>query len=398
MPDIIDEDGLRVKTAGEIRTDLEQGFKGIYGDDANIDQNSPDGQMLGIIEQMAVDIRELAVSINNNFNPNFAKGRILDQRIVINNIERNGGNYTITDIDITVAATTTLAGLDEDFSEIDGAGYTVQDNAGNKFILIDTETITAGTHALSFRAENVGRVETTVGTITNPVTIDINVTAINNSSAPTTIGQAEESDNQCRVRRQRSVALASTGYLNGLLGDVLAIEGVTDAKLYENRTSAVDVDGIPAHGTWLIVEGGANSDIVDEIYGNKSYGSNLKGDVSVNIITASGGLFVALFDRPTAEDLYIRFDLKRTVPAYVFDQDVIKAYIKDYLIYMIGQFSETSDITAAAKLGIAEQGGGGVPINVEISDDGVTWVDFLEVPTLDSKWTLDASRITITEI
>jgi len=398
MPDIINASGLQVKTAEEIRQDLENGLRNIYGADINLDQNSPDGQLVGILTQMAVDIRELAVQVNNNFNPDRAFGRLLDERVVINNIERNGGTYTITDIDITVDRTVTLQGLDAAFNDINGQGYTVQDNAGNEFILIDTDTITAGTHSLSFRAKEIGRVETTIGTITNPVTVVIGVTNINNGSAPTTIGQNEETDAQLRVRRQRSVALSSTGYLNGLLGDVLALDGVTDAVLYENVTNSVDADDIPAHGIWLVVEGGANTDIGNMIYENKSYGANMKGDVDVNIVTASGGLFVAKFDRPTAQDLYIRFEIQRTVPLYVFDLDSIKQYIVDNLIYSIGDYSETSLVTAQAVAGIANQGGGGVPINVELSDDDIAWTDFLEVPTLDSKWTLDVSRIDITVI
>lgn len=398
MPDIINANGLQVKTAEEIRQELENGLRNIYGADINLDQNSPDGQLVGILTQFSVDIRELAVQINNNFNPDRAFGRLLDERVVINDIERNGGTYTITDIDITVDRTVTLQGLDAAFNDINGQGYTVQDNAGNQFILIDTATITAGVHSLSFRARELGRVETTIGTITNPVTVVIGVTNIDNGSAPTTIGQAEETCAQLRVRRQRSVALSSTGYLNGLLGDVLALGGVTDAVLYENVTDSVDVDGIPAHGIWLVAEGGANTDIGNTIYENKSYGANMKGDVEVNIVTASGGLFVAKFDRPTAQDLYIRFEIQRTVPLYVFDLDSIKQYIVDNLVYSIGDYSETSLVTAQAVAGIANQGGGGVPINVELSDDDLVWTDFLEVPTLDSKWTLDVSRIEITVV
>jgi len=398
MADILDATGLTVKTAPEIRADLEDDFREIYGNDINLDQNSPDGQLVGILVQACVDIRELLVNVNNGFDPDRAIGRILDERVVINNIERAGGTYTIVPVEITVDQTVTLDGLDSDFNDINGVGYTVQDDAGNQFILVDTNTLTAGAHVLNFRAKDIGRVETTLGTIVNPVTIVLGVTNIINNNAALEIGQSEETDAQLRVRRQRSVALASTGYLNGLLGEVLALDGVTDARLYENYTNVTDADGIPPHATWLIVEGGANADIGEVYYHNKSYGSNMKGDVEVNIITASGGLFVAQFDRPTAQDLYIRFEVKRTVPLYVFDLPAIKEYIADNLVYKIGDYSETSQITEQAILAIASQGGGGVPINVEISTDGVTYVDFLDVPDLDDKWTLDVSRISVTVV
>lgn len=396
MPDIIDAEGLQVKTLTEITADLQAALRAIYGADINLDQNSPDGQLVGIMAQVGVDLRELAVQINNSFNPDRAVGRLLDERVVINNIQRNGGTYTIQEVDITVDRTVTLQGLDANFNDPDGSGYTVQDDSGNQFILIDTDTLTAGTHSLNFRAKQIGRVETTIGTIVNPVTIILGVTAINNPTSALEVGQAEETDAQLRLRRQQSVALSSTGYLNGLLGAVLDLDGVTDAQLYENYGDSVDADGIPAHGIWLIAEGGANADIGNTIYARKSYGANMKGDVTYGIVTPSGSLFNAKFDRPDAVDLHIRFDIQRTTPLFVFDTDSIKEWIVDNLSYRIGQFAETSLVTAAAVAGIVNQGGGGVPLNVEISDDGVTWTDYMTVPSLDAKWTIDESNITIT--
>lgn len=398
MPDILNATGLTVKTLPEITADLQTALRAVYGADINLDQNSPDGQLVGILAQQGADIRELALQIYNGFDPDRAVGRVLDERVVINNIQRMGGTYTIQEVDLTITQTVTLQGLDALFNDPDGTGYTVQDDAGNQFILVDTVTLTPGSYSKNFRARQIGRVETVIGTITNPVTIVNGVSTIYNSSAPLEIGQNEETDAQLRTRRQQSVALASTGYLNGLLGAVLALDGVTDAKLYENYGDTIDANGIPAHGTWLVVEGGANSDIGNTYYERKSYGSNMKGAVSYNIVTASGGLFTAKFDRPSAVDLYIRFKIQRTVPLFVFDQVAIRTYIAENLSYKIGVFAETSLVTVAAIAAIASQGGGGVPIDVEISDDGITWTDYMDVPSLDSKWTLDVSRVTITAI
>lgn len=398
MVDILNQNGLTVKTASEIRSELETALRNIYGNDINLDQNSPDGQMVGIYTQFAIDLRELITSVYNSFDPDRAIGRLLDERVVINNIVRKGGTYTITPVSVTVDRTVTLQGLDANFNDINGVGFTVQDNAGNQFILIDTDTITAGTHSLSFRAKDIGEVNVTVGTITNTVTKVLGVINVNNPSAPTTIGQNEESDAQLRFRRQQSVALSSAGYANGLLGNVLNLDGVIDGKLYENVTNAIDADGIPAHGIWLIVEGGANSEIADEIFRRKSVGSDMKGNVEVEIETESGAIFTAKFDRPVAEDLYIRFDIQPIIASPSFNDAGIKADIVENLKYGIGEFAETSEITTIARQAITDNGGGGVAINVEISDDGITWVDYLPAPTKDAQWTLDVSRITITEL
>lgn len=398
MPDTFNAAGLTVKTATEITADLVAALQGIYGSDINTDQNSPDGQLIGILTQAAVDIRELAVNVNSGFDPDTAQGATLDQRVTINNIERLGGTYTVQPIDITTNTTVTLTGLDADYANPLGTGYTVQDSSGNQFILVDTTIFTSGTTSANFRAKNIGLVDVPVDTITTPVTIVIGVTGVNNSSSAITVGQNQETDAQLRTRRARSVAIASTGYLNGLLGAVLNLDGVTSGVLYENVTNVTDADGIPAHGIWLVAAGGANSDIGDLIYAKKSYGANMKGTVEVDITTASGEIFTAKFDRPTPKNLYIRFDIQTTVAGTTFDTLGIENYIADNLTYAIGAYSETSSITAIALAGINATSGGGVPLNVEISDDGITWADYLTVTTLDEQWTVDASRIAITEL
>lgn len=396
MADIIDENGITVQSLSETIAALETGLRGIYGEDTNLQQNSPDGQLVNIFAQGAQDIRELAVQVFNSFDPDSAQGTVLDQRVVINNIARQGGTFTITPITFILDRTVSLQGLDANFADINGTGFTVQDDAGNQFILIDSDTFTAGTYSRNFRARQLGRVEVAINTIVNQTTVVLGVTSVNNPSAPLELGQNEENDIQLRVRRARSPALSSNGFLNGLEAAVLAIEGVTDAKAYENVTNAVDADGIPAHGTWLIVEGGANTAIGQAYYAKKSYGSNMRGDVEVPITTPSGSVFTAKFDRPTAEDLYIRFEIKRTLSSAIFNEALIKDYIVANKTYTIGEFAETSSITAIALAAINDSGGGGVPINVEISNNGTTWVDFLEVTTLDRKFTLDDARITIT--
>lgn len=396
MPDVFDTTGLTVKTATEITTDLVTGLQGIYGPDIQTDQNSQDGQTIGILTQLCVDVRELLVDINNGFDPDQAKGAILDQRVTLNNIKRYGGTYTIQPIDVTVNKTVTLAGLDANFNSPTGTGYTIQDNNGNEFILVDTTTLTAGTTSLSFRAQQIGVVNVPIDTITSFVTIINGVTTVNNSSAPVSIGAVQELDSQLRVRRKSSVGLSSNGYLNGLEGALKALTGVVDAVVYENFTDSVDADGIPAHGIWAIVEGGANTDIANLIYQKKAPGANMKGAVSVTITKPNGSLFVVDFDRQTAEPLYIRFTIKTTTAGYTFNTASIQSYIAANLSYEIGAFAETSSITDVSTAAIAAQGGGGVAVLVQISVDNATWTDFLETATLASQWTVASADVGIT--
>ena len=398
MPDVFDATGLTVMTATEITTALVTGLQGIYGADIQTEQNSPDGQFIGIVTQMAVDIRELLVSINNGFDPDQALGAILDQRVTLNNIKRYGGTYTLQPIDVTVSKTVTLAGLDANAGSPTGTGYTIQDENGNEFILLDTTTLTAGTTSLSFRAAQLGTINLPLNTITEFVTVINGVTSVNNSSAPTAVGAVQELDPQLHTRRKSSVGISSQGYLNGLEGALGQLTGVVDAVAYENYTDSVDANGIPAHGIWVIGEGGANTDIAQTIYKKKDPGANMKGSVDITVTKPDGSPFVVSFDRPTAVPLYIRFTIKTTTTGFVFNTTSIKAAMAASLSYEIGAFAETSSITDAATAGIVAQGGGGVAVLVQISNDNATWTDFLSAATLASQWTVATADITITVI
>lgn len=398
MPDNFDATGLTVETAAEITAGLVSGLQGIYGADIQTAQNSPDGQLIGIMTELAVDIRELLVSINNGFDPDQAIGAILDQRVTLNNIKRQGGTYTTQPIDVVVSKTVELQGLDANFNSPTGTGYTIEDDNGNQFILIDSTTLTVGTTSLSFRAAQLGAIDLPLDTITNFVTIVNGVTSVNNSSAPTSIGQVQELDSQLRTRRKSSVGLSANGYLNGLEGSLKNLTGVVDAVVNENYTDTIDGNGIPAHGIWAVVEGGANTDIATTIYQKKDPGANMKGAVSITITKPGNSPFVILFDRPTAVPLYIKFTIKTTTAGYSFNLPAIKSFMAAALIYAIGAFAETSSITDAATAGIAAQGGGGVAVLMQISIDDSTWVDFLDAPTLASQWTVATANIDITVV
>ena len=410
MPDSIGVNGLQVQTATELISDLINGFNdpfsgvyipgfnAIYSVDINTDSNSADGQLIGLFAQMAVDLRELLVAVNNSFDPDLAQGILLDQRAAINNVKRKGGTYTNQPIDIVLNATVTLQGLDANYDDPNGTGYTVQDGSGNQFILGATVTLTAGTHTIDFRSKNIGNVSVPVNTITNPVTIIAGVLSVNNSSAPLTFGIAQETDGAFRIRRANSTANGTSGNSTGLKGKLLALTGVSEAEVNQNRTGSVDGNGTPGHCIWVIVAGGANADIANLIYNTISDGCNMRGSVAYDIITPSGALFTAYWDNPTPEPLYIRFTIKRTVPGFDFSQTAIKNYMAATLVYGIGEFAETSSITAVALQAILAQGGGGVPVLMEISSDGISYTDYLDPATLASEFTVATANIAITVV
>ena len=69
MPNILDVNGLQIKTFNEIKEELITSLRGIYGNDINVDSNSPDGQLVNILAQAIIDQLELIQQAYNSFDP-----------------------------------------------------------------------------------------------------------------------------------------------------------------------------------------------------------------------------------------------------------------------------------------------------------------------------------------
>ena len=305
MPNSIGPTGLQVATRDELKAQYDADFQAIYGVDINLDQDSPDGQMIGIFIQAVLDLEDLLVQVYNMFDPDNAVGVVLDQRVAINGIQRQAGTFTLTPISIVTSQACNLYGLDQTTQPV----YTVQDNAGNKWLLQTTQTISgAGTTVATFRAELPGANLTIPNTITIPVTIVLGVVSVNNPTLYTTLGQNEESDAALKVRRQKSVSLASQGYLAGLLAALENINGVTSAFVYENNTSSTDGDGVPGHSIWVIVSGTAtDEEIANAIYTKRNAGCGMKGSTTYTVTQVDGSPFVVRWDTVLPETLFIVF-------------------------------------------------------------------------------------------
>lgn len=399
MADFINETGLTVSTYSELLTLIQDSLNATYakdGDLINFDSSTPDGQFTNILAQIGSDVRELITEVYNSFDPDKCSGVVQDVRYSLNFLTRKGGTFTIQNIDVTANRTVELQGLDGSYNDVNASSYTVSDNAGNNWYLIDTTTITTGTTSLPFRSQNLGLVQPTVGTITNQVTKVLGVTSVINSTAPTTLGENQESDEEFRIRRNRSTAINGQNNYDAMTGQLLALDGITDVYVHVNSDDTTDSTGTPAYTVWVIAEGGANSDIANIIYAN-SGGLPTRGNVSVDTVTVSGEEVTVNFDRANPVPLYIRFDVQNTSGINV-DFDTVKSEIVQNLSYSLGAPAETSAITNVASSALLTLGSGLYALNVEVSTDGTTWTDFIASSSLQNKFVVDATRITIIEV
>ena len=364
--------GLQTKDNSVLVNDLITGFQDIYaqsGEILNLDSNTPDGQLIELFAYAGTVIREMITEVYNSCDPDKCVGAVQDNRYQINYLTRKTGSYTLQNIAITANQTVELEGLDASFNDPEASSFAVSDNNGNIWYLVDSTTILAGTTTLEFRAQKKGEIIPTIGTITNMVTIIPGVVSVINNVGATSIGTEEESDSDFRIRRMRSVANSGQNNIDAMEGNLLALDGVVAVYIHRNYSSTTDTTGTPAHSIWVIIEGGANTDIANVIYENLG-GSGTKGSVTVPIITSSLQTININFDREVIVPLYIKFDIKPITDLGEINQDDVKNYIADNLIYNIGESVETSKVTQVCADAMTADGGNGYALDVQISKGG----------------------------
>lgn len=391
-------DGLQTKDYNVLLSDIQNSLQTIYspnGEEISFDSNTPDGQFTEILANIGATVRELLSTVYNATDPSKCDSTQQDTKYQLNYLTRKGGSWTLQNIDIVTDKTVTLQGLDGNFTSNESYAFTVSDDAGNNWYLVDTTTVLTGTNSLEFRAQNQGPVNPTIGTITNMVTIVSGVVSVINSQGYTILGEDAESDYDFRIRRDRSTGNQSGNNADTILGQILNLEGVKQCTVWVNDTNSTDATNTPAHTLWVIVDGGANTEIADIIYDNKG-GCGTRGSVTVPVITISNQTLNINFDRPTIQSLYIKFDIQVVGDVTLISQNGIKQYISDNLSYQIGEDAETSKITQVCANAMLNDGGQGFALNIQISDDGETWTDFIEAPTLATQFVTDTTKITIT--
>ena len=325
MANAVTSTGLETYTRAELVTILENAFKSIYGNDISVESDSPDGQIIQIFAQMVVDNLDLLRQVYNSFDPDSAIGVVLDQRCAINGIERKGGTFSRTNITIVTTQALNLFGLNQSVQPV----YTVSDNDGNEWQLVTTQTIgSSGTYVYEFQSKVSGKILTTPNTITNPVTIVLGVSTINNPTAQSLIGVNQETDFEFKTRRQKSVSIASQGYLEALTASLSDISGVSYAKVYENNTGSTDVDGVPGHSIWAIVAGTyANVDVATAIYRKRNAGCGMFGAVSYDITQIDGSIFEILWDVVSTQECFIEVNLQQIDASKILDYAAIRTQI-----------------------------------------------------------------------
>ena len=320
-------------------------FQQIYGLDAYLEPDSKDGQMIALVALAIHDANNTAISVYRSFSPATALGDALTSNVKINGITRRSATNSTVDLLLTGTVGTTIT------------NGSVRDSNSVIWNLPATVVIgTDGTVVATATCASTGAVAALSGSITTINTPTRGWVSVTNPLAAT-MGVAEETDAQLRVRQSQSVALASLTPFEAVDGAIANIKGVTRHKLYENDQDVPDANGLPPHSIAAIVEGGDATEIANTIRSVKDQGTTPYGSTVISVPDKYGSPHPVGFSRPVDVPVFVKITISPLTGYTSQVGDEIKAAVAAYINSLaIGASVLLSRIYSPANLGVVSGG------------------------------------------
>jgi uncharacterized phage protein gp47/JayE len=315
----IDATGYHFPDYPTVLAEQQNNFRSIYGNDIYIEPDSQDGQLVAIFSQATYDTMSFGASVYNSFSPSTAQGTGLSRNVKINGITRRDATYSTADLTIVgQQGTIILNGQAEDI-------------LGQKWNLPVSVTIPiSGDIIVTATAAEIGAIRAGAGEINKIATPTLGWQTVTNVLAAVE-GVPVETDFELRQRQTISVAIPSKSVIEGTVGAVASVYGVTRYKGYENDSNFTDADGIPAHNIAIIAEGGTVADIATAIAVHKTPGTPTYGTTNYTVIDQYGVPNVINFFRPTNVAIKVEVTIDALAGYISSTGDAIKQAVADYI-------------------------------------------------------------------
>ena len=273
-------------------------YRAIYGADIVLDNSTQDGQWIAIQAQAMNVCNQAMITVFNSFSPAKAQGSALSSNVKINGITRNPATNSTCDVVISGDVGTVIA------------NGTVQDTVNrNTWNLPAIVTIPeGGSITVTAICSVPGAVPGAIGTLTIIGTPTDGWTGVTNTTAAA-IGQPMQTDASLRIQQAASTMMPSLTIMDGIIGGILSLPGVSDCAGYENDTNVTDANGTPGHGISLVVDGGDAQQIATLIANKKTMGSPTYGTTTETVIDRAGNSRGINFFRPSNTKIYVKITL-----------------------------------------------------------------------------------------
>ncbi len=311
--------GISAPPYSDIYESLRASVGGIYGSDVYIDPDSQDGQLLAIVARAVADTNDRCIDIYNSYAPSTAQGAALSNNVKLNGLARNSSSSSSVPLNVGGQIGSIIS------------NGVASDSNGVRWLLPASVTIPpAGVILVTATAEDAGATLAEVGTITKIVNPQLGWQTVTNPSAATA-GDPVESDATLRQRQTTSTALPSRTVLDGIVGGVLSLPGVTNVKGYENDTDTTDANGLPPHSTALVLQGGNAAAIAQTYLNKKTPGAFTYGTTAVPAVSSTGILYTIRYFIATPTPIKVAITIQGRTGYTTTIGNQIKQALADYI-------------------------------------------------------------------
>ncbi|OTL32757.1 phage baseplate protein, partial [Acinetobacter pittii] len=194
---VINQYGATAATYSEIVEYLKDKYRGIYGQDVYLENDSQDGQWIGVIARVIADCNAEVINVYNSMSPSTADTDALSRNVKINGIRRAVATQSsVSVVLIGVAGTIINNGI-------------VSDKNNNRWLLPAQIIIPAeGEIVVTAIAEKAGAILALPNAVTTISTPTRGWQSVNNPQA-STLGAPVESNTKLRQRQALSTAIPS---------------------------------------------------------------------------------------------------------------------------------------------------------------------------------------------
>ncbi|WAH52628.1 baseplate J/gp47 family protein [Pseudescherichia vulneris] len=233
---------------------------------------TPQGQIAMSDTAIIADKNAALAWLMSQINPDFASGRMQDAIGRVYFMDRISAQGTVV-----TATCTGLVG-----TQIP-AGSVAQDSEGYLYSSLSSAVIPAGGAVdIQFQNQTPGPIPCPAGSLNTIFRAVTGWSGVNNLSAGA-VGVDVENRISFEKRRQQSVARNGRNMDASTLAGLLAVDGVLDAYVWSNRTSATVNHGVTnfpvaPHSIYIGVYGGSDEDVAESIFETKNPGANLNGN------------------------------------------------------------------------------------------------------------------------
>lgn len=298
---------------------LKNEYRAIYGPDAYLENDSQDGQWIGVLARVVSDCGAACVDAVSTFSPKTATKESLSRNVAINGIRRAIPTHSTVDLKLTGVAGTIITN-----------GYSPDAN-GKKWLFPENVSFpSSGEIIITATAEEAGAILALPNSITTKGKPTRGWLSVTNPTS-STLGMSVESDTKLRQRQALSVAIPSQSKTDGIKGAIFSLSGVSRCKTYENDTDVINDTGIPPNSLCVVVSGGDATEIANIMRVKKSMGCGYFGNTKITVLDSFQEPVDIFLHRPNIINIGFNLGLQSTSEYTTEIGDEIKQAIADYV-------------------------------------------------------------------